>query len=139
MTATGGDGGATGSTSSPNDAFLYPPGSVVAGKSLAEWGAAWWQWALAIQNAKNPILGGACDQNQPNEVFFLAGNTGGTTTRSCSVPASRPLFFPILNIECGVCPEKSCNLDLQAAEVCAQSYFAPRSRASSSWRSTARA
>src|SRR6266566_2624267 len=29
--------------------------------------------------------------------WFLAGNGGGTTTRTCTVPQSTMLFFPVIN------------------------------------------
>src|SRR5262249_19729350 len=36
--------------------------------------------------------------NQPSgPVWFLAGNTGGATVRSVTVPAGKALFFPIAN------------------------------------------
>ncbi len=36
--------------------------------------------------------------NQPNgNVWFLAGNTGGTTVRTVTIPAGKALFFPIAN------------------------------------------
>jgi hypothetical protein len=66
-------------------------------------GASWWQWALSIPTAHNPILdttGADCAQNQDGPVWFLAGvGFGGATVvnRSCTVPASKRIFFPIAN------------------------------------------
>jgi len=106
----GGAGGGMGGGGSAPSVSIYAPDDVVAGKNLAQWGAAWWEWALSIPKSTNPMLEGACDQNQPNEVFFLAGNsTGGQSIRSCTVPAGKPLFFPIVNIIYRMRPEVTCS------------------------------
>ena len=37
--------------------------------------------------------------NQPNgNVWFLAGNNGGTTVRTVTIPEGKALFFPIANV-----------------------------------------
>jgi hypothetical protein len=62
--------------------------------------AEWWQWAFSIPTAQNPILdpdGGNCMIGQRGSVWFLAGYAGGTTTRTCSLPAGLTLFFPVIN------------------------------------------
>ena len=59
----------------------------------------WWQWAFSIPSAQNPIAdqnGGGCMIGQRGSLWFLAG-FGGTTTRTCSVPAGLTLFFPVIN------------------------------------------
>jgi hypothetical protein len=71
------------------------------GNTYGEWSAEWWQWALSIPAANSPIAdatGTDCTQQQSGPVFYLAGTGGGgPVTRSCTVPAGRALFFPILN------------------------------------------
>jgi hypothetical protein len=70
------------------------------GNTYGEWSAAWWQWALSIPAANSPIsdsTGANCTQQQSGPVFYLAGTAGGSVTRSCTVPAGKSLFFPILN------------------------------------------
>jgi hypothetical protein len=63
--------------------------------------AQWWQWVLSIPVFENPLLdqtGEKCVVGQRGPVWFLAGNFGGgETTRSCSVPEGKRLFFPIVN------------------------------------------
>lgn len=63
--------------------------------------AEWWQWALSIPTAVNPMLdtGGAdCMVGQRDSVWFLAGMFfGGTATRTCSVPEGVSLYFPVIN------------------------------------------
>jgi hypothetical protein len=70
----------------------YPPASLLA--------AQWWQWALAEPTSDNPLLdstGQFAAVNQRGRVWFLAGNEGGTTIRTITVPAGKALFFPIVN------------------------------------------
>jgi hypothetical protein len=68
---------------------------------LKQLSAEWWQWVLSIPTPENPLLdpdGDKCTVGQHGSVWFLAGNFGGgTTTRTCSVPADRLLFFPVIN------------------------------------------
>ena len=86
---------------------IFPRQEIVHGKSYEEWAAAWWQWVFAIPADVNPNLDGPCDVNQPDPVFFLGANFGGTTTRSCAVPAGKAIFFPILNAYVSNCPENA--------------------------------
>jgi len=40
-----------------------------------EWSAAWWQWALSIPTASNPLFGKTddCNIGQPGPVWFIGG------------------------------------------------------------------
>ena len=71
----------------------YPPASHLATR--------WWQWALETPASENPLTdttGQFAAVSQPNgPVWFLAGNTGGATVRTFTVPAGKALFFPIVN------------------------------------------
>ena len=61
--------------------------------------ADWWTWATGLF-PETPILdedGSLCAQGQHGKIWFLAGNFGGATTRTCTVPSGKALFFPILN------------------------------------------
>jgi len=83
----------------PNPGVL-PIDSTPYGQSYGDWGGAWWAWALGISKAQNPLFdttGEFCHVNQAGPVWFLAGNFGGANTRTCTVPAGKALFFPILN------------------------------------------
>jgi hypothetical protein len=77
---------------------ILPPSNVVAGKSIAEWTAAWWTWAAQAPNGPvNPQFdptGASADYNNDGPVFFVAGNT---FTRAFTVPAGRPILIPIIN------------------------------------------
>ena len=70
------------------------------GKTIGNWGHAWWQWALDFPTATIPLLQNGpvdCSAGQSGKVWFLAGNFGGTSERSCTIKKGRALFFPILN------------------------------------------
>jgi hypothetical protein len=71
------------------------------GMTYGEWGARWWQWVDAIPADSNPLLdatGASCGIGQSGPVWFLAGTTGGSATRSCTVPTGKAIFFPIFNV-----------------------------------------
>jgi hypothetical protein len=86
---------------------VIKPNSVGFGRTYSDWSAAWWQWALSIPVASHPLFdNGDCSVGQSGPVWFLGGkfcqtggNCGSTALRSCSVPAGKALFFPILNVE----------------------------------------
>jgi hypothetical protein len=82
-----------------DESFFEPPGDTH-GASLGEWAGRWWQWAFAIPADDNPVLDGDCDVGQSGDVFLLAGNTGGMSTRDCTVPAGKAIFFPVANFVC---------------------------------------
>ena len=82
-------------------ALIAPIGTEPAGQTYGRWAAEWWQWALGIPAATNPILdttGAHCAQRQVDKVWFLAGSFGpDPVVRNCDVPAGKALFFPLIN------------------------------------------
>lgn len=74
------------------------------GKAYEKLAVDWWKWAFSFPVSINPLFDETGAQaylgNQGN-VFFLAGviNVSGTATRTITVPAGKPLFFPVLNVE----------------------------------------
>jgi hypothetical protein len=91
-----------GMTISPAQAAeIVPVNENAYGNTYGEWSAEWWQWVLSIPAANSPIsdtTGANCARQQSGPVFYLAGTSGGVAvTRSCTVPAGKSLFFPILN------------------------------------------
>src|SRR5262245_45445351 len=74
------------------------------GNAYEKLSADWWKWAFSFPVSINPLFDETGAQaylgNQGN-VFFLAGviNVSGTATRTITVPAGKPLFFPVLNVE----------------------------------------
>jgi hypothetical protein len=71
------------------------------GHSYSEWSTRWWQWAVSQPAATNPVLdqtGEFCAEGQRGHVWFLAGSFGPEpVTRSCTVPAGKALFVPVIN------------------------------------------
>jgi hypothetical protein len=79
------------------------------GKTIGNWGHAWWQWATNFSTADNPIEQPIVEDGQPKvgyvdctagqsgAVWFLAGTFGGEAVRTCSVQQGKALFFPIIN------------------------------------------
>jgi hypothetical protein len=80
---------------------IAPIGTSPAGQTYGRWAAEWWQWALGIPTAKNPLpdtTGANCAQRQVDKVWFLAGaTTTEPIVRACEVPAGQSLFFPLIN------------------------------------------
>lgn len=72
----------------------------VYGKTIGNWGQAWWQWALNFSAAEIPVsqTGNVdCAAGQSGKVWFLAGTFGGSADRTCVIDRGRALFFPLLN------------------------------------------
>ncbi|WP_159941272.1 MULTISPECIES: hypothetical protein [unclassified Nocardiopsis] len=67
-----------------------------------ELSARWWKWVWSAPEGRDPVedvTGQHAACNQPEDLWFLAGTYGGRVVRRCEVPAGRPLFFPVLNVQ----------------------------------------
>jgi hypothetical protein len=65
--------------------------------------AKWWEWALSIPPNINPLAdptGDNCDVDQKGPVWYLAGTTGGSAVRECTIPEGKSILFPIINVFC---------------------------------------
>jgi hypothetical protein len=98
---------------SPADKLVVALNDSPFGATYEDWVAAYWQWAMSIPADTNPILDGACDQNQSGDVFFLAGAMGGGHHRSCTIPRGKGIFIPILSNVVRSCPEA-----VETVQVC---------------------
>jgi hypothetical protein len=106
--------------------------------SLEELTAGWWKWALKKPAQVNPLLGDYSWKEQPRGAAKCEGNSKGgiwnlaaefelgedaqggalfEATRTCKVPAGKPIFFPVFNILCS--PATNDTGDLQE---CATSF-----------------
>lgn len=103
LSGCGGDEPAPAPPAAPD--YVMDAAEMPLGKTYEQWSEAWWLWALSIPKITNPIQDGACDQKQSGDVFFLAGNAGGKSTRTCTIPAGKAIFFPIVNGVSRACPE----------------------------------
>jgi hypothetical protein len=81
---------------------VLPPDANVAGLSLAEWTARYWQWFFSFPEAINPFFdetGERCGYGQSGPVFFLEG-APASAERTCTVPLGVTLFVPVTGVEC---------------------------------------
>ena len=82
-------------------AGVVDPTKSVAGSTQLELAEQWVQWALSIDAVSNPLLdttGASAHVNNNGPVFFVAGNAaGGSSARTFTVPAGKPIFFPVVN------------------------------------------
>ena len=80
---------------------IAPIQTIPEGQTYGRWAAAWWQWALGVPAAVNPLTdttGEHCAQRQVDKVWFLAGSLmPDPVVRACEVPAGKSLFFPLIN------------------------------------------
>jgi hypothetical protein len=89
--------------SNPASAYtIFPPDSIVAGMSIADWTAAWWTRTLQSPAAQDPQVdpsGAFANLNNDGPVFFIAGTNGlsGPVTRSFQVPGGKPILVPMIN------------------------------------------
>ena len=85
----------------PAGSPLVSPSEKIAGQSQVDWSRMWWQWAGSFEQDESPVSdrkGTRCHLRQEGAVWFLAGTYGsGRTIRTCTVPADRYLFFPMIN------------------------------------------
>ena len=88
-------------TALPTQAQLIPPAKPIAGVTQEEWSKRWWHWALSFEDEDSPVAdadGSLCANGQSGPVWFLAGTYGTKrAVRSCSIPAGKTLFFPLIN------------------------------------------
>jgi len=84
-----------------DDTFtILDPGSTVEGKTIAEWTAEWWTWAVGAPSKHNPFFdetGALAHQRNDGDVFFLVGTFGGSAERDIKVHAGEPILLPLVN------------------------------------------
>lgn len=88
-----------------HDPTLLPLFPRAYGKTVGEWSAEWWQWAVSAPVDINPVLdetGEHAHVGQYGPVWFLAGTFGRPVgsppvERTCVVPRGKALFFPVMN------------------------------------------
>ena len=96
---------------------VMPPNSTPLDRSYPEWHVAWWDWAISMPKATNPLLNAddPADQatsalpvwigpydasaGQSGPAWFLAAThrNGWTVQREATIPAGTRLCFPIQN------------------------------------------
>lgn len=91
----------TAATNTGGSSLVAPINSTPGGQTYGRWAAQWWQWALSVPDAVNPLkdfTGQNCAARQIGDVWFLAGSfSTGSVERSCTIPAGKSIFFPVIN------------------------------------------
>ncbi len=63
--------------------------------------ARWLQWVASVHASRSAIVdttGEFAHLNQPEDVWFLAGGSGGRVRRACTIPPNTKIFLPAVNI-----------------------------------------
>jgi len=100
-------------------------------KQLPQLSAQWWEWAISIPTAYNPMIdptGANCVVGQRGDLWFLAGVwSAGPVTRTCSLPEDKMLFFPVVNYvninSPNVCGQGPANLSVKDMRAWSASYI----------------
>lgn len=103
---------------------VFPTSLKPYGFSYGDWSAKWWQWLAPVTSSVNPINdknGAVCAQGQSGPVWFLAGSLGGHAERSCTVPAGKAIFFPVLSAECSYAEDSTLKNEAQLRSCAANS------------------
>jgi hypothetical protein len=84
---------------------ILPPEDKPYGLSYEEHVKNFWKWVISLPSEKNPWpdnTGENCANKQletNSSVFYLSGNGGGKSDRTCKIPAGKGLFIPISPME----------------------------------------
>jgi hypothetical protein len=84
---------------------IFPLGSKPFGSSYDDYITNYWKFILSIPEPHNPAedqTGQNCTEGQnltSSKIFYLHGNSGGKTEKTCIMPAGLGLFIPILQGE----------------------------------------
>jgi hypothetical protein len=79
---------------------VLPAGSTVAGKTIGEWTADWWNWSASVNgNIFTDTTGAKANENQSGPVFFVAGTSSGSppVSRDFTIPSGKFVLFPLIN------------------------------------------
>ena len=88
-----------------NSVNIISPESKPYGMSYEQHVINFWKWLISLPEAKNPWQdenGAKCTSGQlgtDSSVFYLSGNGGGKSERTCEVPAGKSLLIPVSPME----------------------------------------
>jgi hypothetical protein len=90
---------------SNNSIDIFTPDSKPYGLTFQEHVKNFWKWVISLPKDKSPWndpTGANCAIGQSgtnSSVFYLGSNGGGTSYRTCKVPAGKGLFIPVSPME----------------------------------------
>ncbi len=94
---------------------VFATNTVPFGKSYASWTQEWWRYVMQFPCEVNPLndeTGIHTDAKQSGPVYFLFGNSGGTSSRKAVVPRGKGVLFPVINfINDAPCPDVDYTLE----------------------------
>ncbi len=70
------------------------------GRSWQDWTTLWWRWFLTTPKEIHPTKNCSEERSvkqQDEQVFFLAGTTGGSVERSVMILPGKGILFPVIN------------------------------------------
>ncbi len=79
----------------PNPGVVPVDGMSKDKRSYSELAGDFWNWATLADLLDSGEVD--CSRGQSGKVWFLAGNFGGVSERSCTIRKHKQLFFPIVN------------------------------------------
>ena len=85
--------------------FQPPPNTKPYGLSYEEHVKNFYKWLLSMPSNENPVndpTGQKCANGQTNSnssVFFLVGIGGGSSHKTCKIPAGKSIFIPVGTVE----------------------------------------
>jgi hypothetical protein len=105
---------------------VYSKDSTPYGIPYGDWLAKWWQWTFSIPTAQHPrdaYTPEKCAINQKGPVWFLADQLGGREERTCTIPAGKAIFVPLLVGECDYSlPDVKSDEDLRRCAMAGNEY-----------------
>ena len=105
---------------------VYAKDSTPYGIPYGEWLAKWWNWTVSIpaeQHPRDDYTPEKCQINQEGPVWFLADQLGGREERTCTIPAGKSVFIPLLVGECEFStPELKSDEDLRRCASAGNEY-----------------
>ena len=93
------------SAAGSNSVNIFTPESKPYGLPYEEHIKNFWKWIISFPKDKSPWndqTGANCDNGQSgtnSSVFYLSGNGGGKSERTCKVPVGKSLFIPVSPME----------------------------------------
>jgi hypothetical protein len=105
---------------------VFSKDSAPYGIPYGDWLAKWWQWTFSIPTVQHPrdaYTPEKCALNQEGPVWFLADQLGGREERTCTIPAGKAIFVPLLVGECDYSmPDVKSDQDLRRCAMAGNEY-----------------
>ena len=93
---------------SKTNSGVLPPTSRVQGLTYGQWLAKWWEYALIMPAAQNPLSGATgnnCVFQRIGKVGLVVANSTLDVPIECEVPAGTKLYVEVLGAECSTLEE----------------------------------